>query len=85
MTRKITRQQKKQAFQLKVNSFLEDSYFDVQGLSPGSLGSNLDEQYLARVLTKLAIGSATVWWSLLEVKDFLILRKKSKGSKNDLF
>ena len=85
MTRKIRRQQKKQEFQLKVNSFLEDSYFDIQGLSPGSLGSSIDEQYLARVLTKLAIGSATVWWSLLEVKDFLILRKKSKGLKNDLF
>ena len=85
MTRKIRRQQKKQELQLRVNSFLEDSYFDIQGLSPGSLGSSIDEQYLARVLTKLAIGSATVWWSLLEVKDFLILRKKSKGLKNDPF
>jgi hypothetical protein len=44
----------------------------------------MDEQYLARVLTKMAIGSATVWWSILEVKDFLVLRKKSKGLKNDL-
>jgi hypothetical protein len=84
MTRKIRRQQKKQELQLKINSFLEDSYFDVQGLSPGSLGSTMDEQYLARVLTKMAIGSATVWWSILEVKDFLVLRKKSKGLKNDL-
>jgi hypothetical protein len=69
---------------LKINSFLEDSYFDIQGLSPGSLSSTMDEQYLARVLTKMAIGSATVWWSILEVKDFLVLRKKSKGLKNDL-
>jgi hypothetical protein len=84
MTRKIRRQQKKQELQLKINSFLEDSYFDVQGLSPGSLGSTMDEQYLARVLTKMAIGSATVWWSILEVKDFLVLRKKSKGLKHDL-
>jgi|688.fasta_scaffold06631_4 hypothetical protein len=84
MTRKIKRQQKKQQLQLKINSFLEDSYFDIQGLSPGSLGSTMDEQYLARVLTKMAIGSATVWWSILEVKDFLVLRKKSKGLKNDL-
>ena len=85
MTRKIRRQQKKQELQLKINSFLEDSYFDIQGLSTGSLGSTMDEQYLARVLTKMAIGSATVWWSILEVKDFLVLRKKSKGLKNDLF
>jgi hypothetical protein len=84
MTRKIKRQQKKQQLQLKINSFLEDSYFDIQGLSPGSLGSTMDEQYLARVLTKMAIGSATVWWSILEVKDFLVLRKKSKGLKHDL-
>jgi hypothetical protein len=84
MTRKIKRQQKKQQLRLKINSFLEDSYFDIQGLSPGSLGSTMDEQYLARVLTKMAIGSATVWWSILEVKDFLVLRKKSKGLKNDL-
>ena len=84
MTRKIKRQEKKQKLQFKINSFLEDSYFDIQGLSPGSLGSTMDEQYLARVLTKLAIGSATVWWSILEVKDFLVLRKKSKGLKHDL-
>lgn len=84
MTRKIKRQEKKQKLQSKINSFLEDSYFDIQGLSPGSLGSTMDEQYLARVLTKLAIGSATVWWSILEVKDFLVLRKKSKGLKHDL-
>jgi hypothetical protein len=84
MTRKIRRQQKKQELQLRINSFLEDSYFDIQGLSPGSLGSTMDEQYLARVLTKMAIGSATVWWSILEVKDFLVLRKKSKGLKHDL-
>jgi hypothetical protein len=84
MTREIKRQQKKQQLRLKINSFLEDSYFDIQGLSPGSLSSTMDEQYLARVLTKMAIGSATVWWSILEVKDFLVLRKKSKGLKNDL-
>jgi len=84
MTRNIKRQEKKQKLQSKINSFLEDSYFDIQGLSPGSLGSTMDEQYLARVLTKLAIGSATVWWSILEVKDFLVLRKKSKGLKHDL-
>ena len=84
MTKNRTRLEKKQELQAKMDTFFEESYFDVQGLSPGSLSSSMDEQYLARVLTKLAIGSATVWWSLLEVKDFLVLRKKSKGLKNDL-
>ena len=79
-----TKQIKKQKLETKLKTFLDDSYFDVQGLSPGSLSSSLDEQYLARVLTKLAIGSATVWWSLLEVKDFLILRRKAKGIRHDL-
>lgn len=60
----------------QVNQFLEESYFDVQGMT-GNFAT-LDEAYLARVLTKLAIGSATVWWSILEVKDFFSLRRKSK-------
>ena len=77
MTEKTSRQQKKNSLQLKINQFFEDSYFDIQGLSPTS-GATMDEQYLARVLTKLAVGSATVWWSLLEVKDFLVLRRKAK-------
>jgi len=78
----LQRQQKKEQLRTKISDLLEDSYFDVQGLTPGS-ASSIDEQYLARVLTKLAIGSATVWWSILEVKDFIILRKLSKGVKRD--
>lgn len=51
-------------------------------MSPLS-NASLDEQFLARVLTKLAIGSATVWWSVIEIKDFLVLRKKAKGVLHD--
>lgn len=69
---------RRQQLQQKIDSALEDVYFDVQGIS--SSYTSLDEAYLARVLTKLAIGSATVWWSVLEVKDFFVLRKKSKIS-----
>lgn len=75
---------KKELLKNKISNFFDESYFDVQGLSPGNLASSIDEQYLARILTKLAIGSATVWWSLLEVKDFIVLRKLSKGSNNDI-
>jgi hypothetical protein len=67
---------RKQNLQIKVNKFLEDYYLDVQGLSPNM--TSLDEAYLARVLTKLAIGSATVWWSLLEIKEFITLHRKAK-------
>jgi len=66
----------KQQLKLKINNFFEDIYLDIQGLSPGM--TSLDEVYLARVLTKLAIGSATVWWSLLEVKEFIALHRKNK-------
>lgn len=61
--------------QQKLDNFFENNFFDVQGMS---FQASLDEAYLARLLTKLAIGSATVWWSLLEVKDFFVLRRKSK-------
>lgn len=69
---------KKQNLEQKIDQFFEDNYFDIQGITPSSSFASLDEAYLARILTKLAIGSATVWWSLLEMKEFLSLRKKSK-------
>lgn len=69
---------KRQRLQQKIDSSLEDVYFDIQGMSTSY--TSLDEAYLARVLTKLAIGTATVWWSALEVKDFFVLRRKSKTS-----
>jgi hypothetical protein len=71
-----TNKTQRQQIQQSVEDFFEESFFDVQGISTG-IGS-LDEAYLARVLTKLAIGTATVWWSILEVKDFFHLRRKSK-------
>lgn len=68
--------QKKLDLKSKIEEFFDDNYFDVQGITPGI--SSLDEAYLARILTKLAIGSATVWWSLLEIKDFINLRNINK-------
>jgi len=73
--------QKQKYLQNKLHNFFEENYLDIQGMSPGI--SSLDEAYLARILTKLAIGSATVWWSLLEIKDFLQLRNKVKVSSYD--
>jgi len=78
-------QNKKQVLSRKIELFFEDSYFDVQGINPGL--PNLDEAYLARLLTKLAVGSATVWWSLIEIKDFMKMRSslsKIRTSKYDI-
>jgi len=77
----IKHQEERDKIRTKISNFLENSYFDIQSLTPGAA---IDEQYLARVLTKLAIGSATVWWSILEIKDFIVLRKLTKGVKRDI-
>jgi hypothetical protein len=73
---KLTNAQKKENFKKSLDQFFEKNYLDIQGVT-GS--GTLDEAYLARILTKLAVSSATVWWSLLEIKQFLILRKNVRG------
>lgn len=65
---------KKQILQSKIEQFFDENFLDTQGFTPGI--NMIDEQYLARILTKLAISTATVWWSILEVKEFFLLRKK---------
>lgn len=76
---KSERIQKKEILENKINHFFDDTYLDIQSLSP-NMGS-LSEAYLARLLTRLAVGTATVWWSLIEIKDFVVLHKKSKVLK----
>lgn len=66
---------KKTKLKEDIELFFEQYYFDVQGINPTF--ASLDEAYIARVLTKLAVGSATVWWSLLEIKDFIQLRSSA--------
>lgn len=69
---------KQQALRAKIENKLSKYYFDVQGLSPGA---TLDEAYMARIFTKIAVGTATVWWSLLELKDFLELKDRIRRKK----
>jgi len=59
--------------------YLQDCCFDLQGLNPASLSSAAETQ-LARILTRIAIGSATVWWSVMELKDFIKVRHTLKGT-----
>ena len=61
----------------KLTEFFDENYFDIHAMS-SNMSPSLDEAYIARVLTKLAIGTATVWWSVLEMKEFFQLRRKSK-------
>lgn len=67
---------RKKKLNSKLELFFQDTYFDIQGF--GTNFGTLDEAYLARVLTKLAVSSATIWWSVLEIKDFINLHRKSK-------
>lgn len=66
----------------QIQSFLKDYYFDMHGASQFTkLSSVIDEAALARLLTKLAVGSATVWWSLLELKEMVSLYQRSRKNK----
>ena len=71
-------QHRKQELSQQLSNYLDDCCFDVQGISTSGL-SSIAETQLARILTKIAIGSATVWWSLIELKDFVNIRKSLKG------
>jgi hypothetical protein len=64
-------------FQNKIESFLSDSYFDVQSMSATKLG--LNETQIVRLVTKISVGLVTVWWSSLELKTLLKTYKLSKG------
>lgn len=66
---------KKQLLEQKVSSYLENIHFDVQGFDP----SNITESQVARLLTKVAVGSVTVLWSILELKNLVKFRRTLKG------
>ena len=66
---------KKKNLQDKINYSLDNVYFDVQGFDP----SSISESQIVRLLTKIAVGSATVLWSIIELKNLIKLKKTSKG------
>jgi hypothetical protein len=47
---------------------------DMQGMTAG-----MDQSYVVKLVTKAAVGAATAFWSLIELKDYLALRKKFKS------
>jgi len=63
----------------KLNNYFEDCCFDIQGISSSQGVSNLAEAQMAKILTKIVVGAASVWWSALELRDFLKNRRSQKG------
>lgn len=67
----------------RLKEIFSEYYFDAQTLPPFSrISSLIDEAALARLLTKLAVGSATVWWSLLEIREMASLYKRSRKNRS---
>ena len=62
-----------------ISEYLDDCCFDIHGISSSSSLSSASEVQLARILTKIAIGTASIWWSIIEFRDFISNRKISKG------
>lgn len=81
----MNKQLKKEQLSDKISSFTDEYYFDIHSMSSSSLP--LDESHLIKLVTKLAVSAATVWWTALEIKDYLKLKKldsKIEDSLNDI-
>jgi hypothetical protein len=70
---------KEQELRNTISEYLDDCCLDIQGISSSSSLSSAAEVQLARILTKIAIGAASIWWSVMEFKDFISNRKITKG------
>lgn len=70
---------KKLQYTNKVQNYLDDCCFDIQGISSSQSLSSTAEVQLARILTKIVVGAASVWWSALEFREFLKNRRTTKG------
>lgn len=65
----------------RINDSLDDYYFDIQSMaSPTSF----DESQLVKLATKFAVAAATVWWTALEIKDHIKLRKMNSKIEESL-
>ena len=76
--------QKKQNLSNKINQSLDGYYFDVQSISSSV---PIDETQLVKLVTKFAVSAATVWWTAIEIKDYIKLKKmdsKIEDSLNDI-
>jgi len=58
-----------------VKSKLDNVYFEKQGINI----SKITEHHIAKLITKVAVGAVTIWWSLIELRSIYNERKFSKG------
>jgi hypothetical protein len=72
---------KKQALIDRINSISDEYYFDIHSISSVS---SLDESQLLKLVSKLAVGVATVWWTAIEIKDYINLKKKDSRIEESL-
>ena len=77
----MNKNQKKQVLSNKINSSLDGYYFDIQSISSST---PIDESQLIKLVTKLAVGAATVWWTALEIKDYIKLKKMDSKIEDSL-
>lgn len=58
-----------------IKSYLNDCCFDVQfnANSPFSVA----EANMIKIISKIVVGTATAWWSIIELKEFFENRKSN--------
>jgi hypothetical protein len=84
MEKKVNKSLKKQQLENNLSTFLDDYYFDVQSISSAT---PVDEAQLVKLFTKFAVSAATLWWTFMEIKDYMKLKKvdsQIKDSLNDI-
>lgn len=62
----------------KVLSYLRDCCLDIHGISGSSVSSMMEAQ-LTKILTKIIVAIASIWWSSLELRDFFKTRSMKAG------
>lgn len=62
-----------------IDNYIDDCCFDIQGISTSSSLSDVSEAQLAKIITKIVVGLASAWWSILEFREFLKNKKIGKG------
>lgn len=80
----MNKKHKQQVLSNKINSSLDGYYFDIQSISSST---PIDESQLVKLVTKFAVGVATVWWTAIEIKDYIKLKRmdsKIEESLNDI-
>lgn len=57
-------------YQQKIQSYLDDCYFDIGSTPNGNLPFVLDEAHLAKMLTRIVVSAATIVTTTLSLKQY---------------